>query len=258
MTPPANVENPGESIRPGSPSYVSVPEAVWNSRTQWGAILAGAFAGFAVVILMGTLGAALGITVGAVGVNTTDTVSSDTAEKAGAAFGIGAAVWVLLTALATGLVGGWVLNSCSRRDRPYSSFVFGGITWAVGICLALAVAAPGVGGIFSGLGGGAGGAATAAANQPGMFRMTPPTRQDEGGAMQRSGQGQPGQPLTDEEKLTAKDAADKASALAAAAAWVALGAQLISLAATMFAAGWQRHAGTRVVTEIRPRPAPLV
>jgi hypothetical protein len=252
------VENTGDPGRAGNPAYFSVPEAVWNSRTQWGAILAGAFAGFAVVILMSTLGAALGITAGAVGVNTADTVSTDTAEKTASAFGIGAAIWILLTALATGLVGGWVLNACSRRDRPYSSFVFGGITWAVGMCLALAVAAPGVGGVFSGLGGGAGGAAAGAgavmSSRPdALMRTTPQQRQME---PQR---GEQPRALTDEEKVAAKDAADKASALAAAAAWVALGAQLISIAATMFAAGWHRHTGTRVVTEVRPRPAaPMV
>lgn len=254
MTPP-NVEHPGDLGRTATPGYVSVPETVWNSRTQWGAILAGALAGFAVVILMSTLGAALGITVGAVGVNTAETVNSDSAGKASAAFSIGAAIWILLTALATGLVGGWVLNSCSRKDRAYSSFIFGGITWAVGMCLALALAAPGIGGIFSGLGSGAGGAASVAASRPDMMRLSPQTRQNEPGAMTRENQGQP---LTDEQKVMAKDAADKAAAFAAAAAWVTLGAQLISIAATMFAAGWHRHTGTRVVTEIRPRPIPTV
>jgi hypothetical protein len=260
---PVNVEPSGDVGRPGIPSYSS-SEAVWSSRTQWGAIIAGAFAGFAVTVLMATLGAALGITAGAVGVNTADTVSGDTAEKASTAFGIGAAIWILLTALAVGLVGGWVLNSCARRDRPYSSFIFGGITWAVGVCVALLVAAPGVGGIFSGLGSGGGAAAAAAsANSPGMMRMVPPTRQADTGPAQQQGrtdQAHPraNQPLSDEEKAMAKDAADKASAAAAAAAWVTLGAQLISIAATMFAAGWRRHTGARVVTEIRPRPAPMV
>src|SRR6185503_20771646 len=156
---PLNAETPGDVGRSGGPSFLPSSEAVWSSRTQWGAILAGAFAGFAVTVLMTTLGAALGITAGAVGVNTADTVNTDTAEKAATAVSIGAAIWILLTALATGLVGGWVLNSCSRKDRPYSSFIFGGITWAVGMCLALALAAPGIGGAFAGLGGGAGSAA---------------------------------------------------------------------------------------------------
>ena len=252
MSPP-NMETPGDIGRTTTPGYVAVPEAVWNSRTQWGAILAGALAGFAVFILMSTLGGALGITVGAVSVAATDSVTPDKAEKAGTAFSIGAAIWILLTALATGLVGGWVLNSCSRKDRPYSSFIFGGITWAVGMCLAIGLAAPGLGGVFSGLGAGAGGAASVAANRPdAMMRLSPQTRQNEPGMTARD----QARPLSDEEKVAAKDAAEKASSFASTVAWVTLGAQLISIAATMFAAGWHRHTGTRVVTEIRPRPIP--
>ena len=257
---PVNAETPGDVGRSGGPSFLPSSEAVWSSRTQWGAILAGAFAGFAVTVLMTTLGAALGITAGAVGVNTADTVNAETAEKAATAVTIGTAVWILLTALATGIVGGWVLNSCARRDRPYSSFIFGGITWAVGVCVALLVASPGIGGMLSGLGSG-GAAAGAAAMSSGAgtqqaLRMTPPTRSNEGPGMQgRTDQSQQ-RTLSDEEKAAVKDAADKASAAAAAAAWVALGAQLISIAATMFAAGWRRHTGTRVVTEVRPRPLP--
>ena len=246
MTPPVNMETPGDVGRTGS-SYLSVPEAVWNSRTQWGAILAGAFAGFAVTLIMATLGAALGITAGAVGVASTETVSPDTAEKAAGAFTIGTAIWILLTALGTGLVGGWVLNSTARRDRPYSSFIFGGVTWACGVALMLAVAAPGFGGLISGLGSGAGAAAATAANRPDMFTQRSTTPGDES---------RQARPMTDEDKAAARDAAEKAAATAAAAAWIGLGAMLISIAATMFAAGWRRHTGTRVVTEVRPRPLP--
>ena len=246
MVPSPNMESPGDIGGRTGPSYLSVPEAVWNSRTQWGAILAGAFAGFAVMLIMATLGAALGVTAGAVGVASTSTVSGDTAEKAAGAFSIGAAIWILLTSLATGLVGGWVLNSTARRDRPYSSFIFGGVTWACGVCLALAVAAPGFGGMISGLGSGAGTAAGAAVNRPDMFQrnVTP------------GDESKQARPMTDEDKAAAHDAAEKAAAGAAAVAWIALGAQLISIAATMFAAGWRRHTGTRVVTEVRPRPLP--
>ncbi len=245
MTPPANMETPGDVGRTG-PSYVSIPEAVWNSRTQWGAILTGAFAGFAVTLIMATLGAALGITAGAVGVANTQTVDGGTAEKAAGAFTIGAAIWILLTALVVGLVGGWALNSTARRDRPYSSFIFGGVTWAVGICLALAVAAPGFGGLISGMGAGAGTAGATVASRPDMFQRN----------MAPGDESRQGRPMTDEEKAAARDAAEKAAAAAAAAAWIGLGAQLISIAATMFAAGWRRHTGTRVVTEVRPRPLP--
>jgi hypothetical protein len=255
MTPPVNADISGGDA--GRGSYSGSPlssDAVWSSRTQWGAILAGAFAGIVVVVLMATLGAALGITAGAVGVNSADTVNAGTAEKAATAFTIGAAIWVLLTALATGLIGGWVLNSCARRDRPYSSLIFGGVTWAVGTCVMLAVSAPAIGGVVSGLGSGAG---SAMSGRPeGFSQMTPQTTKPAPGASQ-STPDRPRQAMTDEEKVVAKDAADKAAAAASGAAWVLLGSQLISLAATIFAAGWNRHTGARVVTEIRPRPAPM-
>lgn len=257
MTPPVNVDLPGEAGRAGSP-YTASGENVWSSRTQWGAILAGAFGGIVAVILMGTLGAALGVTAGAVGVANTDTVNTDTAEKAATAFTIGTAIWVLLTALVTGLIGGWVLNSTARRDRPYSSLIFGGITWAVGTCVMLAVAAPAMGGILSGVGSGAGAAASGQASGA-WSHMTPRTTKEAPGAnpsaRTEAESGKPRQAMTDEEKVLAKDAAEKAAAAATGAAWVLLGSQLISLAATVFAAGWNRHSGARVVTEIRARPA---
>ena len=253
---PVNAETPGDLGRSGGSGFMPSSEAVWSSRTQWGAILAGAFAGIAVMVLMATLGAALGITAGAFGVSTAESFGSETPEKAATAIGVGAAIWILLTALVTGLVGGWVLNSCARRDRPYSSFIFGGITWAVSVCTMLLVASGGVGGIAAGLGG-VGAAAISGAAPQQALRTMPSLRSAEGPAVPgRAEQAQP-RTMTDEDKAAAKDAVEKVSVAASAMAWVALGAQLISIAATMFAAGWRRHTGARVVTEVRPRAAPL-
>lgn len=220
-------------------------ESVWNSRVQWGAILAGAFAGFAVTIIMATIGGAIGMTVGAAGMSGAGTANSETANDAAVGFGIGAGAWLLLTALATGLVGGWVLNSTARRDRAYSSVIFGGIAWSVGMCLLLAIAAPGVGGALSGLGAGAGTAATTAERRSGVSS-----------ADGRASESKSDRTMTDQEKAAALDAAEKSAKAAATAAWFGLGAQVLGLIATMLAAGRKRHTGARVVTEIRPRPAP--
>jgi hypothetical protein len=255
---PVNADTPGDVGRAGTPSFLPSSEAVWSSRTQWGAIFAGAFAGIAVAVLMTTLGAALGISTAAVHVGSSESLSGESAEKAATAVSIGAAIWILLTALVTGLVAGWALNSCARRDRPYSSFIFGGITWAVGLCAAMLVASPAMGGIFSGMGSGGGALMGAMGARPGV-RMAAPSRgaEEAPGVQERTDQGQAQRSLSDEDKAAVKDAADKASAAAAGVAWLALGAQLISIAATMFAAGWRRHTGARVVTEVRPRPAPM-
>jgi hypothetical protein len=262
MTPPSSAEFPAAD--PGRPGISYSPEPVWSSRTQWGAILVGAFAGFVVLVLMTTLGAALGVTAGAIGVSSVETVNAETAEKSATAFTIGAAIWMLLTALVTGLVGGWALNATARRDRPYSSFIFGGVCWSVGLCLTLALVSPAIGGSVAGLGGAAAaitGQATGG-QQPGMFPSLSPrmTREAPGSAPSARPDAAPARPLppmTDEEKTLVKDAAEKATAAATGAAWVILGSQLISIAATIFAAGWNRHTGARVVTEIRPRPAPI-
>jgi len=238
----ANWEGSGNS---GVPMGVSASSNVWSSRVQWGAILAGGLAGFGVVILMTTLGAALGITAGTIGAHSTEAPTSDTAEKAALAFGIGSGIWMLLTALTSGLVGGYVLNTTSRRDRPYSPFVFGGIAWTIGVCTILMVAAPVFGGAMSGLGSGAGAAAAGIRANPEVQR-----RVDQA-------QAQKTPPMTEEEKAAAADAASKAAKAATAAAWVTLLGQLIGLGATIFAAGWHRDAKVKVVTELRPRPSPV-
>jgi hypothetical protein len=248
MTPIMNPESQGGLAgRPAASPPFQSSEAVWSSRTQWGAILAGAFSGIVVLFLMGTLGIALGITASAIGIANMETTTADTAERAATAFTVGATIWFLLTSLVTGLVAGWVLNSTARRDRPYSSFIFGGVTWAVGACILALLAAPGIGGIVSGAGMGVWG--TTASRSDASSQMTPRAR-SERPAPPAAQQQTP----SDEEKAMARDLAERATTAATGAAWVILGAQLISIAATMFAAGWNRHTGTRVVTEIRPRP----
>jgi hypothetical protein len=229
-----NVEGAGEPGRSGSPYPLSTPEPVWNSRTQWGAIMAGAFAGFAVVILMSTLGAALGIR--AVTVNATDSMSSETARKRRRPRH-GAAIWILLTSLATSLVGGWVLNPARaapsllvvRVRRPH---VGGRHVLALAVASRASACSPA-------LGGGAARRARAATGAP----------------FARSARPRPG-PSPDEDKPR-PDAADKAAAMAPRRRGDPR-RPLISIAATMFAAGWHRHTGTRW-SEIRPRPAaPMV
>ncbi len=232
-----------EAQPPGPTSH----DTGWSGRVQWGAILAGSAAGFGVVILMGLLGAALGITAGtAAGLAADNATSADTVGKAAVGFGIGAAIWMILTAVATGLVGGWVLNSTSRRDRAYSSFIFGGLTWAVGTCVFMMVAAPGVGGAMSGLGSGAGGAATAVAQHPDVQQRSVMPRND----AERNRQ----TPLTDDEKAAAADAAKKAASAVTVATWTTLFSMLIALAGTIFAAGHHRNYRVRPMTELRPRP----
>jgi hypothetical protein len=193
---------------------------------------------------MGTLGAALGITAGAIGLTSTEAPVSDAAERAAAAVGIGTVVWTLLTAIVVGIVAGWALNRTARSERQYFPLTFGTVTWATSVFLMLLVLAPGWGGILSGMG--AAGAARAT-------DMSPRTA-DRGRSDAEAGPRSPAD-MTEEERAQAKSDADKVAQAAAAGSWLLFCAQVVSLASTILAAGWRRPARAHLRTEIRLRPA---
>jgi hypothetical protein len=124
---------------------------------QWKPVIAGALAGFAVTLILTTLGAAIGLTAG------------DAADAGGRAIGTGALVWWVLTVIATGLVGGWVIARTARLDAEYDPVIYGTLGWVLGALLLLFLLAIGVGSIVGGLGGGLG----AAAAQRGMPNVSP-------------------------------------------------------------------------------------
>jgi hypothetical protein len=227
----------------GRPYDSASPEPSWAGRVQWGPILAGAFAGLAAALLMGTLGAALGFTAGAVGMAQSDSSVPETAEKAAAVFGIGAVIWALLTAVVVGVTAGWVLNRCARSDHSYFAPIFGTVTWATGVFLASMLMTPGAGGLMAGLGSRA---------LTGTQWSTPSGLRDRE-AM--SGETRMRRAPTEEEKARTKEDAEKASQVAAGAAWILFCSQIISLASTILAAGWRRPARARARTETRIKPA---
>ena len=209
----------------------------WAGQVQWGAIAAGALAGFGTTIIMATLGAAIGITAGASMVD--EPMTSADAERTALGFGIGSVIWMALTALVVGFVGGAVLNRTARYDRPYMPVAFGLLTWAGGIFIALLVASSGMTGALGALSGAASGIAAGQSDEA--------IRSLAGGqAVERREGAQPdrGAPaaraMTPEQQEKARRAAETASKTAAAAAWLALGSQLVALAATMMAARWQK------------------
>lgn len=212
-------------------------------RIQWGPIVAGALAGFAVTILMSTLGAAVGLSAGAAALMP---ATAEEAQETAAFFSIGSILWMVLTAIVVGLVGGTVLNRTSRTDRPYMPALFGGLTWTIGVLIALFLMSVGASGVLSG----------ATAGAAGILAGQRPAAQLPGFAAPRMGDRDLERaPLTAEQMTQAREAAERAAAAATTAAWVLLGSQLISLAATLLAAGWRRTQVRRAPTELRMRPA---
>lgn len=207
----------------------------WTGQVQWGAIAAGAFAGFGATIIMATLGAAIGITAGASLVD--EPMTTTDAARTAMGFGIGSVIWMALSAIVVGFVGGAVLNRTARYDRPYMPTAFGLLTWAGGIFIALLVASSGMTGALGALSGAASGLAAGAGDEA-LRGMTAPAERREGVQPDRGAA--PARTLTPEEQEKARRAAETASKTAAAAAWLALGSQLVALAATMLAARWQK------------------
>jgi hypothetical protein len=119
----------------------------WDRGMQWKPVVAGALAGFAVMIILTTLGAALGI-------SAADAADRTSARNAAAWAGL----WWLLTALASGLFGGWVIAQTARRDLDYDAVIYGTLAWVIGIIILLFLLAIGVGSMMGGLGGGLGAA----------------------------------------------------------------------------------------------------
>jgi hypothetical protein len=209
----------------------------WAGQVQWGAIAAGAFAGFGATIIMATLGAAIGITAGASMVD--EPMTSTEAERTALGFGIGSVIWMALSAVVVGFVGGAVLNRTARYDRPYMPSAFGLLTWAGGIFIALLVASSGMTGAMGALSGAASGIAAGKSDDAlRSLTGTPAAERREGVQPDRGAA--PARQLTPEEQEKARRAAETASKTAAAAAWLALGSQLVALAATMLAARWQK------------------
>jgi hypothetical protein len=244
---------------------------------QWGAMAAGAITGVAVTVLMATLGAALGLTATAAVAGSPDAHAA-TAEGIGeavAGFGIGAGIWLLLTAAVVGIVGGSVLATMAHGGRAYYPRAHGFMTWSLGVAIAVLFAASGAGAISTTLGVGAAGAAGTAAGAQGMTRSAqwdvpstataPATAEgladsarsvastdNRGQVAADAAFGRNTPVLSPAEREAAMRAAELAATAASTAAWFALFALLIGLAATLGAASRRQWQGEAAVAQVNP------
>jgi hypothetical protein len=128
---------------------------------QWRAVFAGALVGFAVTLVLTTLGTAIGVS------------ASDAADGVDRHIGAGALLWWMLTVVAAGLSGGWAIARTARRDASYDPVVYGVLAWVIGATLLLFLLALGANGVMAGLGNGFG--ATIANSDPRDFNTTSTT-----------------------------------------------------------------------------------
>jgi hypothetical protein len=209
------------------------PRASRGFVPAWGAILSGAIGGFATTIVLATLGAALGLSIGAA------TVNEVSDGRLALGIGAGAMVWMLVSAIVVGAVGGALLASTSRSATAFRPGTWGTVTWAVGIALAALLGAAG-----------SVGAASTGSTALALGRTTPMTSFD----TLSSDRGTPR-----EASFDARDEAsvERAVALSATTAWIVVASQLLGLFATILVAKMthERLTGARA-QEAAMRAAP--
>lgn len=106
-------------------------------RISWGAVFAGAITSLAVLVTMTTLGAALGWS-----------TAMHENQAISRTLGMGAMIWMPLSAAASFYIGGWVAGRVTEIARVSESVIHGLAAWSVAVVsLAFVFTAPTVGGL---------------------------------------------------------------------------------------------------------------
>jgi hypothetical protein len=112
-----------------------------STRVSWGAIFAGVVIAIAVQLVLGILGAGIGLTM-------VDPVDGTTPGAAG--FGIGAGLWWLLTTIIALGAGGFAATRAAGVHARFDALVHGLVVWGVTLILTLYLLTTVVGGIIGG------------------------------------------------------------------------------------------------------------
>lgn len=93
-------------------------------RISWGAVFAGSIVSLAVLVLLTALGAGIGLAAapGAI---------SGGGANAAIGFGIGSAVWMLLSGIVSFFCGGWVAGRLNGIPRISESVIHGIVSWSL-------------------------------------------------------------------------------------------------------------------------------
>ncbi len=163
----------GQPAQPIGPRPGAMPgtEPLQLTGAQWGPVLAGAFAAIAALLILLTLGGAVGTTIGA-------------APSPAQGIGVGAAIWGAIVVIVSYLLAGWITGHTARPDRTSTILALGALAWIVSGFLLMVPMVLGLGNLIGGLGGGlAGGVAGLIGQQPGVLQglqqIQPPAVQGE-------------------------------------------------------------------------------
>jgi hypothetical protein len=127
-----------------TPGYIPGEDAYLGktpTRISWGAIFAGVVIAVAVQLVLGILGAGIGLTM-------VDPVEGTTPGAAG--FGIGACIYWLITTIVALGAGGYAAARVAGVHERFDALVHGLVVWGVTLILTLYLLTSAVGGIIGG------------------------------------------------------------------------------------------------------------
>jgi hypothetical protein len=114
------------------------PTLFEGMKIAWGGIFAGVLAGIGTLILLSSLGLAIGIS------------TVDPRDPSASVIGTGAAIWTSLTLLIALFVGGWAATRLSMLWERTTALYEGMLVWVISMVLILYLAASGIGLVASG------------------------------------------------------------------------------------------------------------
>lgn len=149
----------GQPAQPIGPRPGAMPgtEPLQLTGAQWGPVLAGAFAAIAALLILLTLGGAVGATIGA---------SPSPAQG----IGVGAGIWGAIVVIVSYLFAGWITGHTARPDRTSTVLALGVLAWIVSGFLLMVPMVLGLGNLIGGLGGGLAGGVAGLVARPGAIQ----------------------------------------------------------------------------------------
>ncbi len=113
-------------------------DAFEGMKISWGGVFGGVLAGIGTLLLLSSLGLAIGIT------------AVDPQDPNGSALGTGAAIWTAVTLLISLFIAGWASTRLSMLWERTTAMFEGVLVWVLSLILILYLAASGIGLVASG------------------------------------------------------------------------------------------------------------
>lgn len=127
----------------------NVDVVVPRDKIRWGPILAGLVAALATMLILGLLGAAVGLTA-ATGDPNGGAAAAATSNANN--YGVGAAIWAAVSALISFFIGGYLASRTAAVRGKNNGWLNGAMVWAIALPVILWLAGNGLGGFLNAVG----------------------------------------------------------------------------------------------------------